>query len=389
MLRNTDVSEMMDKVHAALRRSSRNGETAAVIYVHPIPTDPFGIEAVRVASTIAIDLPSGSNRAVVGRVIRFAKRVFRRSVRWYAQPIVTQQSEVNLRLADVDERLADATIAARENVRELEARVELLEGLVDRITGDVEQIRSTTRDPGGEPETLNHGVQTLLKYSGFEQRHRGTEKSVRPLLEEYVPYFRGCRRVLDLGCGRGEFLELLTESGIPAYGVDSDESMVNVAVAGGKDVRLVDAVDHLRGLTVGEVDGMFSSQVAEHLTTNQLVTTVDLAYRKLAPGGVFVMETPNPEALFIFATFFYVDLTHIKPIHPEALKWAFEAAGFDDVEIRRVQPVPESARLTPIPEGLRSEPGWEMVARNTDTLNELIFGYQHYAVIGRKPKVGE
>ena len=109
-------------------------------------------------------------------------------------------------------------------------------------------------------------------------------------------------------------------------------------------------------------------------------------YRKLKPGGVFVMETPNPEALFIFATFFYVDLTHIKPIHPEALRWAFEACGFEDVRVVRSQKVPDAARLAPVPEDLRTQPGWDVLARNIDTLNDLIYGYQHYAVVARKPE---
>ena len=140
---------------------------------------------------------------------------------------------------------------------------------------------------------------------------------------------------------------MLAQRGIRAYGVDSDESQVEVARAAGRDVRLEDAVEHLLGLATGEVDGVFSSQVAEHLTTNELISSIDLVHRKLAPGGVFVMETPNPEALFIFATFFYVDLTHIKPIHPEALRWAFEACGFEDVQIVRSQRVPDTARLEP------------------------------------------
>ncbi|HEY4752858.1 MAG TPA: methyltransferase domain-containing protein, partial [Candidatus Limnocylindrales bacterium] len=172
--------------------------------------------------------------------------------------------------------------------------------------------------------------------------------------------------------------------GITAYGVDSDESQVKVAQDAGRDVRLEDAVDHLNSLRAGDIDGAFSSQVAEHLTVNELIGSIELVHRKLAPGGVFVMETPNPEALFIFATFFYVDLTHIKPIHPEALRWAFEACGFEDVQVVRSQPVPDSARLAKIPDVLHGAPGWDVIARNFDQLNSLIYGYQHYAVVARK-----
>jgi O-antigen chain-terminating methyltransferase len=330
-----------------------------------------------------VDRPSGSARPVVGPAVVFSKRVFRRFARWYAKPVADQQASINQGLLGVDERIAATVGRTEDGLRDLLLRVDTLEKAVDNLGADVAARPSGGGSASGSE--LDPSVQRILAYSSFEDRHRGSQGVVRPLLAPYLQHFDGCERVLDLGSGRGEFVDMLNERGITAYGVDSDASQVETARSAGRDVRLEDAVEHLRGLETGEVDGVFSSQVAEHLTTNQLIGSIDLVHRKLAPGGVFVMETPNPEALFILATFFYVDLTHIKPIHPEALKWAFEACGFEDVRIERSQRVPDSARLTPVPEDLRTQPGWDVLAANTEMLNDLIYGYQHYAIVAHKP----
>lgn len=383
MLKNSDVSTVMHRVRAGMSRALRT-RAGGILFIESEPADRFGIDAARAQSEVVVDLPSGSARPVVGPGIVFAKRVFRRLVRWYAKPVAIRQSQINQRALDVDTRISQALSRTEAGLSDLTVRLESLEKTVDQVSADVS---STTLGVEGAPADLSGSVQKLLAYSSFEDRHRGAQGVIRPLLAPYLEHFDGCRRVVDLGCGRGEFLGMLTERGIDAYGVDSDDSQVAVAQAEGRDVRLEDAVAHLHGLRTGDVDGVFSSQVAEHLTTNQLVSSIDLVHRKLAPGGVLVMETPNPEALFIFATFFYVDLTHIKPIHPEALRWAFEACGFEDVRIVRSQRVPDSARLTPIPEELRTQPGWDVLSRNTDMLNDLVYGYQHYAVVGRKPEM--
>ena len=96
------------------------------------------------------------------------------------------------------------------------------------------------------------------------------------------------------------------------------------------------------------------------------------------------MQIEN-ESLFIFHAFFYVDLTHVRPIHPEAMKWAMEATGFVDIRLERILPVPAPARLDPVPEELRGEAGWDAIAGNVERLNSLLYGPQHYAAVGIKP----
>lgn len=397
-LEDNDVSDVLQRVRVALSRAERVKRKGPIV-VEPVRPDAYGISRVRQRSELLVDVASGSARPVVGPAITFGKRVFRRLVRWYAKPVAVQQTLLNGELLDVSERIGQAVSRLQRQLGEFSLRLDDVERGLDALesmpggseNGTVAAAQPAVRGEAraAEPAALSPHVQRVLSYSGFEDRHRGSEEVVRPLLEPYLAHFAGCELVVDLGCGRGEFVDLLTGRGIEAYGVDSDASQVAAAQAAGRDVRLEDAVAHLRSMEQGTIDGAFSSQVAEHLTTDQLMTQIELVHRKLAPGGVFVMETPNPEALFIFATFFYVDLTHLKPIHPEALRWAFEVCGFHDVVVQRSQRVPDTARLAPVPAELAGQPGWDVLNRNTSMLNDLIYGYQHYAVVGRKAEVVE
>ena len=391
MLKNNEVSAMMARVTVALSKGSRARPARTVVYVTDETRDEVGISALRKPAEIQIEFHSGSDRKAIGPAVRFGKRAMRRGARWYTGPIMAQQTRFNLASLDVDERLLAEHEKLVAEVAQLRDHVERLEVLVDSHHAEAGAARPVLASAEAVAATdahfeLSRGSQRMLKYSAFEDRHRGSEESLRTLLAPYLPYFKDKNRVLDIGCGRGEFLNMLKDESISAYGVDSDESMVQAAQAKGLEVLLGDANEHLRSLPTGDIDGIFCSQVAEHLTTDQLVRLVELCYRKLAPGGVVVMETPNPESLSILASFFYVDLTHIKPIHPEALKWAFEAAGFTGLAIERIQPVPEGARLNELPQEFAQQPGWQTIAGNIQRLNGLLYGPQHFAVVGYKPE---
>lgn len=385
MLRGTDVSQMMTRVETVLARAARSAKGVGGVTHLAVEGDPeLGTASLRHPADIRIEFHSGSARPVVGPAIRLAKRAVRRSLRWYVQPIMEQQTRFNHAVLDLVERLR----AQQEKLLELETRpleeqIRRMEVGVDALRADVEALAS--RSIPGDTSPGLPSTRRALQYRRFEDRHRGSAEDVRQMLAPYLPRFEGCRRVVDLGCGRGEFLSLLGEQGIGGYGVDSDETMVEAARAQGLEVVLEDAISHLRSMEPGTVDGVFCSQVAEHLETPQLMALLDAAFRKLAPGGPIVVETPNPETLFIFASFFYMDLTHIRPLHPAALQWALEATGFGDVRLERVMPVPHGTRLEPVEEELCQEKGWSTLARNVDRLNQVLFGPQNFAAIGTKP----
>ena len=385
MLRGTDVSQMMARVDMVLTRAARSAKGAGGVTHLPFEGDPeLGTAHLRHPADIKIEFHSGSGRPVIGPAIRLAKRGLRRSLRWYVKPIMEQQSRFNHAVLDLVERLRlQQEKLLEQETRPLGEQLSRIEAVLDGLRADVEALAS--RPAAAESSPILPSTRRALRYRGFEDRHRGSADDVRRMLTGYVSRFGGCRRVVDVGCGRGEFLGLLGEHGVGAYGVDSDEGMVEAARGRGFEVVLDDALAHLRSVAPGAVDGVFCSQVAEHLETPQLLALLDAAFRAMAPGAPIVVETPNPETLFIFASFFYMDLTHIRPFHPEALQWALESTGFEDVRVERVEPVPEGTRLEPVAEELREEPGWSTVAANVDRLNQVLFGPQNYAAIGTRP----
>lgn len=235
--------------------------------------------------------------------------------------------------------------------------------------------------PQEKPTLAPAELEPEFDYAGFEERFRGSEEDIKERQRMYVPYFSGARNVLDLGCGRGEFLELLREHGINARGVDLDLDMVLLCQDKKLDVVRDDAFAHLGALPDDAVSGIFAAQLIEHLPPRRVIDLVKLCYRKLAPGGVLALETPNPGCLMVFADSFYRDLSHIQPIHSDTLKFLFEAAGFHGAEARFSSPVDPSKRVPHL-----QTPGadFERLNQGIERLNALLFGFQDYAVIGSK-----
>jgi O-antigen chain-terminating methyltransferase len=206
-------------------------------------------------------------------------------------------------------------------------------------------------------------------YARFAERFRGTEDYVRAGQEIYLPYFQGCRHVLDIGCGRGEFLKMMRTAGIPARGIELSAESVAAAKLEGLDVEMADAYGYLAAQLEGSLDGIFCSQVVEHLPPERLPELIRLCARVLAPGGTIAIETPNPECLAIFATHFYLDPTHTRPVPHPLLIFYLEEFGVGHIELRRLAPARESMpALGSLPEDFR----------------DAFFGALDYAVIGRK-----
>ena len=207
-----------------------------------------------------------------------------------------------------------------------------------------------------------------LDWWRFADKFRGPETYVRKNHEFYLSFFRNCRSVADLGCGRGEFLSLLKDNGIPARGVELSPELVAYGRTRGLDVEQADLFAWLLAQPQRSVDGIFCSQVVEHLPPARVWELVRLAHDKLAPGGVLAIETPNPESLAIFASHFFLDPTHTRPVPPALLEFYFEESGFADLVTRRFAPAIES-----MPELAALDP----------TLRDRFFGALDYAIIGR------
>ncbi len=179
---------------------------------------------------------------------------------------------------------------------------------------------------------LDGGVQPSCGPTGFADLFRGSEEAIAERQRPYLPFFEGRKDVVDLGCGRGEFLGLLAAQGIEAVGVERDPELVEYCRRKGHKVVEGDAVAYLRGLPERSLDGIFTAQLIEHLEPDRLVELLTLARSKLRPGGVLIAETVNPESHEALKAF-HVDLSHQKPIYPQALLYLCELAGFSSARI--------------------------------------------------------
>jgi SAM-dependent methyltransferase len=246
-------------------------------------------------------------------------------------------------------------------------------------------------DPSEVQKALPHPKAVLegtpgpsFDYFGFEERFRGSEEDIKERQRVYVEFFKEAQPVLDIGCGRGEFLELSTAIGIKAKGVDVDLDMVLYCQEKGLDVVREDAFTYLESLPDESLGGLFAAQLVEHLEPTRIIELVNLCHRKLQPKGVLILETPNPICLAVFARSFYMDFSHIRPIHPEAMKFLFESAGFQDLQVKFSSPVEPSMRIPPLSDGAADAPVTAEFNRGIERLNDFLYGFQDYAVIGRK-----
>jgi O-antigen chain-terminating methyltransferase len=206
-------------------------------------------------------------------------------------------------------------------------------------------------------------------YGRFAERFRGTEEYVKSTQSFYRPYFEGKQNVLDLGCGRGEFLELLRDLGAPGHGIDLSDESIAICRHKGLEAERADLFDYLENLPEASLDGIFCSQVVEHIAPDRLPEMIKLAASRLQRNGVIAIETPNPECLAIFATHFYLDPTHQRPVPHPLLAFYLEEFGVGNIEVRRLSPAVESM---------------PSVASLPQDFRDAFFGGLDYAILGKK-----
>jgi 2-polyprenyl-3-methyl-5-hydroxy-6-metoxy-1,4-benzoquinol methylase len=275
---------------------------------------------------------------VRGLLLSPPKLVLRRLMRWYVEPAFSAQREFNAAMLRTIDQLRDSTVTefadlsalVREasdlaaDVRQSGERVKATaEQLVTELEERLTRVERKTRAPAAPapaaaaPAPTPPAPVAMPDYFAFESRMRGSTELVRERQREYVDSFRNAAPVLDIGCGRGEFLGLLAEAGVEARGIDLDEDMVAYARGAGHDVEQADAITYLEGVPAESLGGVFCSHVVEHLQPPAIVRLLELAADRIRPGGTLVAETPNPRTLGILPGFF-ADLTHAQPLRPRS-----------------------------------------------------------------------
>ncbi len=192
-----------------------------------------------------------------------------------------------------------------------------------------EQLKPVLRKKSYRREDINLLKQDIM--TELDRRHRGPSDVVRKQLEAYIPHLVldvGNGKVLDIGCGRGTFLEILRDNGVEGVGLEINQEQINECLDKGLDVHLEDAFVFLKNCDENSFATITLFHVIEHLAFEDLVLLLNEIYRVLAVGGTLLMETPNSENLFVSTFFFNVDPTHVKPITYQYISTVLEVIGY-------------------------------------------------------------
>ncbi|MFJ3484670.1 class I SAM-dependent methyltransferase [Pseudomonas sp. NPDC090202] len=277
-----------------------------------------------------------------------------------------------------------------ENTRRLEAELDKQRQIQQELRARIGQLERAPRQAAASAAapaaaaapTASNLVPSSIPdsfYLAFENRFRGSAETIRerqsyylPILERIEPLKAGLPLV-DIGCGRGEWLNMLPE-GYARIGIDLNSMNVEACIDQGLQAVQQDALAWLAEQPDNSVAAVSAFHVIEHLSFEQFNMLLDLCQRVLAPGGTIIFETPNPENIVSAATHFHTDPTHIHPLPPAFTEFLVEFKGFDDVQIHRLNPIPREYALNEDSE----------VARRCDA---LFYGPQDYAVTARKGQI--
>ena len=376
-----------------LAKEIRSAVAEASPAAPPRPAAPAGLEGdedVRISLARALEHVT----PVIPPAARFSgsKRLLLRALRL----LWRDQASFNALLLDAGNGLADRLRQTASQIRELEVRLDqkLTESraaiaahqdLVKKWSagwerrGSIQEGRLAMLEAGGSApsadvprpapaQQLPPGV-----YSLFEERFRGSPEEVAEKQLFYLPLLDGVGGpVLDVGCGRGEFLTLLRERGIAASGVEINPIAVAACREKGLMVAQGDGLAALAEKPEKSLGAVVAFQVVEHWSPETIFAFLREARRALAPGGILVLETINMDSFSSLRAFF-LDPSHVRPVPPEALQFLAEAAGFVEARIEYRAPLDASDRL-------------EEASANDAKLNRLLFGPQDYALIARAPR---
>src|SRR5215213_9137904 len=280
----------------------------------------------------------------------------------HAAELQALKVQLDKQIDDLIERLQKS----RMDIAQQETRLaRLLDGSYGPLAAPVSQAQPAQREE-------DHLLDSL--YFSLEDALRGTPEQIKEEVKVYLPVLRNAgidSGILDIGCGRGEWLQVLREAGFQARGIDSNRILVQRCRELSLDVEESEALTYLRSLADGGLSAVTAFHFAEHLPFETLVKFLDEAGRALKPGGLIILETPNPENLLVGSCNFYLDPTHKNPIPIPTMKLLLEARGFRCEEVLKLHTV-SSTKI-------------EVKDQLTSHLNHFLYGPMNYAVVARKP----
>ncbi len=332
------------------------------------------------------------NRELIKQIVNLQAKINNAEVR--LNNIEISQQNINTRLDNVE--VHGQNINTRlDNVevhgQNIDTRLDIIEQDRSYIKNELGQQKSQINlflETANQRSTENFSRQEVQKlteehshsvdaaYVAFEDRFRGSKVEIIERLKVYLPILSAAKvgtkdqPILDLGCGRGEWLNLLRESKYVARGVDINRIMVEQSTAQGLEVIESEAIPYLQSLPNDCLGAVTGFHIIEHLTLATLIELISQTVRVLKPGGLAIFETPNPKNLVVGACNFYSDPTHKNPVFPETIQFFLQYQGLVNVKLMYLNPVEDTSFK-------RIDPKW-------DTLDNWFFGARDYAVIGHK-----
>ena len=276
--------------------------------------------------------------------------------------------------------MSESQSATQSAVKELAAELERLNQMLQLTRAEVTIRRAESAEfpstTTTESITTDDNRLDSL-YASLEDRFRGSPDEIKERFSLYLPFIRqACTadnpRVVDLGCGRGEWLELLQREKISAHGVDTNRIFLSRCRESGFDVTEEDVLTYLGTLETASISAVTGFHIIEHLPFDYLVRLLDEVMRVLRAGGLILFETPNPDNVLVGSNFFYFDPSHRHPLPSSLMELLLETRGFADIEIKNLHPW-DSGRV---------EGRGELAER----FNGLFYGPMDYAILGWKPQ---
>jgi 2-polyprenyl-3-methyl-5-hydroxy-6-metoxy-1,4-benzoquinol methylase len=311
-------------------------------------------------STQALEQTSGLLQSLDDRLIDIERRR------------IYDSGQIMLKLQFLEEQVNLSNSVLMERLHRLES---------DAARADRQQASTSmlgAAGPPGSTERVTHlGMDALFLEMSYA--FRGSREEIKQRVAQYLPEMRAVLKdtpeaeVLDIGCGRGEWLEVLRDAGIRARGVDLNHLCVDLCSNMGLSVIKADGLAALDSSSDGALAGVTALHVVEHMPFEDVVHLLDQAHRCLRSGGLLLLETPNPESLMVGGRNFFFDPTHRMPIPPDVLAFVVRDRGYVDVRVERLHPYPPEIQLN------------ETEGSAERTLNQLMFGTQDYCVIARRP----
>lgn len=307
------------------------------------------------------------------KLFSFLKKVIRKLTRWYIVPMLQDQITFNSYAVRAINNLNKQLDKKNEEIiKLLNERDEGIKRLLDEKDERIKKLEKIEKENNFD-----------MDYLAFEDKYRGSEESIQKLQEKFVRLYVGKDNILDIGCGRGEFMKTLLNAGKQyVFGMDINPQMVEKCKKDGLSVELKDGVNYLYDNDNLNLGGIFSSQVIEHLKPSQIVKLIKGAYKNLQEGSPLILETINPMALVTQTMAYTLDLTHRQYVHPFTIEMLLKEHGFKKVEFIYSSPVDTEAPV--LKDNDMDQKELKKYNEKIRRMHEILFGYQDYAVIAWK-----